>query len=224
MKIYLEILERDYARSIKDKAELALYQCNCGIKKVIRIADVRSGRTKSCGCYNRKLSTTHNMTKTSEHRSWSDMKSRCTNNKHKRYKDWGGRGIMVCERWLNSFENFYADMGPKPTKAHSIDRIDNDGNYEPSNCRWATKKEQQGNSRRQKRVILNKRSILDFISKFKRTPSGYRKQEKVLCNAYRSYTSKSHKSFDPIFRAVAFNLLAEIETELKDTDLEDILK
>ena len=81
-------------------------------------------------------------------RTWYHMIRRCTNPHDSGYKDYGGRGITVCERWADSFENFLVDMGPKPTVAHSLDRIDNDGNYEPGNCRWATAKQQANNSRR----------------------------------------------------------------------------
>jgi hypothetical protein len=83
--------------------------------------------------------------KSSEYLAWDHMKQRCFNPNSKNYKHYGGRGIKVCDRWVNSFENFYNDMGAKPSKEHSIDRINNDGNYEPGNCRWATNIEQQRN-------------------------------------------------------------------------------
>lgn len=79
--------------------------------------------------------------------TWVSMKSRCYNTSHGRYKDYGGRGIKVCERWIESFQNFIDDMGNKPGKDYSLDRIDNNGNYEPSNCRWATREQQQANTR-----------------------------------------------------------------------------
>lgn len=91
--------------------------------------------------------------KSCEYRAWRAMNNRCKPNYHA-YKDYGGRGITVCERWSNSFENFLEDMGPRPEN-HSLDRIENDGNYEPSNCRWATIKEQQNNRRSVRRFTIN---------------------------------------------------------------------
>ena len=95
----------------------------------------------------------HGMTKTPEYDAWDGMKQRCFNPNHKRYSYYGARGITVCDRWKNSFENFLADMGSKPTPKHSIDRVNNDGNYCPDNCRWATKTEQENNKRNNKPLI-----------------------------------------------------------------------
>lgn len=85
--------------------------------------------------------------KTTEYRIWSGMKYRCINTKNPSYHKYGGRGIMCCDRWLNSFEAFIEDMGMRPTMQHSLDRINNEGNYEPANCRWATLEEQANNKR-----------------------------------------------------------------------------
>ena len=129
--------------------------CDCGNIKEIPPYRLISGDTKSCGCLRTKklneFSYRHGQggfNKTSEYRTWKGMKYRCFGKNCKAYKNYGGRGITVCERWKDSFHNFYSDMGKRPSNLYSIDRINNDGNYEPSNCRWATRKEQNSNTRR----------------------------------------------------------------------------
>jgi len=101
-----------------------------------------------------EMNYSHGMRQSSEYSSWLHMKDRCFNPNHKHYSDWGGRGITVCDRWKNSFENFFADMGLKPTAKHSIDRIDNDGDYCPENCKWATNAEQQNNQRTNRLITI----------------------------------------------------------------------
>jgi len=125
--------------------------CLCGAVVVINSATLRNGRTQSCGCYHKQLlrerNTLHGLCKSTEYGSWSNMRKRCNRPNDPQYADYGGRGITVCEEW-ESFENFYKDMGPKPTPKHSIDRIDVNSNYEPSNCRWADRIVQARNMRR----------------------------------------------------------------------------
>lgn len=122
--------------------------CDCGTVKKIIIRYVLNGRIKSCGCFlsesTSKRAKTHGKSNSSEYRIYHGMIDRCYKPSQKHYKRYGGRGIIVCDRWLESFDNFYADMGDRPYKT-SLDRIDNDGNYEPSNCRWATHSQQQKN-------------------------------------------------------------------------------
>lgn len=135
--------------------------CDCGIKKIVCGSSLRCGNTKSCGCLNReiardrgKISKTHGDSHrgqlTKEYRAWMGMKTRCLNPKNSGYKYYGGRGITICERWLNNFENFLLDVGRAPSSKLSIDRIDNNGNYEPGNCRWATLLQQNQNKGRRK--------------------------------------------------------------------------
>jgi hypothetical protein len=127
--------------------------CDCGNQKVISLDSLRTNHTISCGCVNKeinsKLKTTHGLYKTEGYYSWYNMKQRCTNPNRKCYKDYGGRGIKVCDRW-DSFENFIKDMGERP-KGYSIDRINSDGNYEPSNCRWADRDTQIKNRKNYKK-------------------------------------------------------------------------
>jgi hypothetical protein len=121
-----------------------LCRCQCGQLTVVNGSSLRRGRTRSCGCGRIKHGLTHAVP---EYHVWQSMRQRCLNPNHPGYRYWGGRGITICQRWASSFEAFYADMGPRPGPEYSIDRIDNDGNYELGNCRWATPVQQQRNRR-----------------------------------------------------------------------------
>lgn len=144
-------------------------RCVCGKEKVVTGKSLRAGAIRSCGCLRKdnnqgrrfqkgealRLKHGHcrrstgpgRSPRTTEYQAWAGMKSRCYNPRNKKFSDYGGRGIAVCERWRNDFEAFLADVGLKPSPKHSMDRIDPNGNYEPSNCRWATIGEQMINKR-----------------------------------------------------------------------------
>ena len=124
----------------KGKLRYFLCECVCGIQKSIQLGNLRNGSSKSCGCeYN------HGMSGTVEHGTWLRIKSRCCNENDQKFYRYGGRGIKVCNEWLNSFESFFMDMGNRPKDCTSIDRIDNNKGYFKENCRWADDKTQARN-------------------------------------------------------------------------------
>jgi hypothetical protein len=138
--------------------------CSCGESCTVRRYRLTSGETQSCGCLQRERTraarTTHGHTKgglaTPEYISWSGLRRRCLDLND---PDYGGRGITVCERWLTSFENFLADMGPRPAREYSIERKNNDGSYCKDNCIWATREQQQANTRQNRLVMVDGKPV-----------------------------------------------------------------
>jgi hypothetical protein len=133
--------------------------CDCGAEHTAFLNNILQGFTASCGCLKREVAhtapRTHGLSRASEYGIWQGMRARCEDSTLDAWDRYGGRGITVCARWSESFESFIADMGMRPTPGHSIDRIDNDGNYEPGNCRWATKTEQARNSSHVVRIVVD---------------------------------------------------------------------
>lgn len=164
-----------FAKKVKRKTHW-LCKCDCGNERVVYSGHLKNGHTQSCGCYMKERSSEANIKHgqnrskkpTSEYKTWIDIKYRCSENAaDNNFKSYYGKGIRVCERWINSFENFFEDMGKKPSPKHSIDRINNDGNYEPSNCKWSTNREQARNKSTNRWIEANgeKMVLRDWESK-----------------------------------------------------------
>lgn len=170
-----------------------LCKCMCGKTNVVEKGSLTSGKTKSCGCLKAETKTNlrHGKKYTSEYNSWQAMLRRCDNEKNISYHNYGAVGIEVCERWKHSFESFFEDMGKKPSAEYSLDRINVNGNYEPSNCRWATRSLQTFNQRK-------KRTNTSGVTGVKRHSDGWCAQ--IGVNGKRVYLGW-HKNFEDAVRA-----------------------
>lgn len=154
----LTVLREDPVRPSPGKVHW-ICRCDCGSETSPLVSDLRSGNTRSCGRCVHPTQTTHGLShRCSEYTTWASMLDRCRNPASTYYSRYGGRGITVCGQWQR-FENFYADMGDRPSPDHSLDRIDNDGPYSPENCRWATRSEQGQNKCNNRWITYNGRTM-----------------------------------------------------------------
>ncbi len=158
----------------KGRRVMWLCQCDCGAHIITRADNLTEGGSKSCGCLTKEVNgkrlTVHGKCGTPEYVIYQGMVGRCERPTHGGFEDYGARGIVVCPEWRASFEQFYSDMGPRPSPTHSINRIDNDGPYAPWNCEWATSKQQAANQRLRKRGnrILTFRGETNSVAKLAR--------------------------------------------------------
>lgn len=144
-----------YAGNNEQGTALWSCRCECGTVRAVAGERLRRGHSLSCGCLQLDTAQKHGMSYRTEYKIWSNIKQRCFNPKNCNYPNYGARGIRVCASWLESFESFLHDMGARPTPTHSIERKDNNGDYSPDNCCWATQKEQTRNRRNSHFLILN---------------------------------------------------------------------
>lgn len=144
--------------SMNGEQSMWLCLCDCGNEKVVRGARMKEGVTTSCGCHRKNRLIKHGLSTSNEYTIWWDIKRRCEDTSRKYYSRYGGRGITICERW-QSFENFVEDMGMRPSKKHSIDRIDNDKGYCKENCRWTDSVTQANNRRGNRRFTYNGKDL-----------------------------------------------------------------
>lgn len=135
---------RCYVGTDKHQKRVWNCACSCGNLTDVTTTQLRLGKTQSCGCFKTDLHTTHGDCESPEYYAWRSMRNRCEDPSTKYFDKYGGRGIAVCQRW-SEYQNFLDDMGRKPSKQYSLERENNDGNYEPANCKWATKSEQTRN-------------------------------------------------------------------------------
>lgn len=152
---YGRLLVLQRAGLASNKVVRWLCLCDCGTEKEITGSNLRRGITMSCGCLRREMKTTHGEgggVRSPEYNAWRAILDRCCNPKHKSYASYGGRGILMCDRWRHSFAMFLEDMGRRPHRGYTIERTDVNGNYERSNCVWASPLEQQNNRRNNFRI------------------------------------------------------------------------
>jgi len=147
---------------VENRCRHWLCRCDCGRQIIVAQSKLRSGNTQSCGCLRRELisarRTTHGMRNSVEYNTWRSMRRRCNNPNDSAYANYGGRGITVYPTWNDNFEAFYSDVGPRPNPKMTLDRIDNNGNYEPGNVRWATRATQNNNRRNNVFVVVDGRT------------------------------------------------------------------
>lgn len=159
--------------TVKKRQAMWLCRCECGTEKPVLGRNLITGTSRGCL---RHGAMSHGRSNTPEYDAWTSLIARCFNTNNPAYQRYGARGIAVCDKWKESFSAFFADMGPRPSPRHSIDRIDNDGHYEPGNCRWATKRQQSRNTSRNQLLTYNGKTmcITDWAIELGLSPNAIR--------------------------------------------------
>lgn len=156
-KRFGKLLVLSFAGKNPRRQSLWTVRCDCGNDRTVLGYNLRSEHTRSCGCLRGGV-VTHGMSKSPEYRIWRAMLNRCSNPKDKLFHRYGGRGITVCDRW-HTFANFISDMGIRPSSVHTIERLDNNGNYNPENCKWATRTTQCQNTSRNRLITFRNKTL-----------------------------------------------------------------
>lgn len=203
-----KLTAKEYMFTDKGKSSTWLCECECGNTIPVVLVSLRNGNTQSCGCLRlenlRKKVSTHRKTHSSEYYAWSNMIQRCTNPKNPEYKNYGNRGIFVCDKWRNSFQSFLEDVGEKPKKSYSLDRINNQDGYYKENCRWTDSYTQANNQRDRKNETTGIKNI------------SYSNRDDLYCVGIIRNGKRYRKQFKELQDAVAWK--EKILTSLRDKE------